>query len=66
MRLPAGPKRLYIDRKRCEIVVEILATGERFYAPLCAAWGNDRLVRHPDFPAAPAFYVETSLPVTLT
>lgn len=71
MRLPAGPKRLYIDRPAAAcgqpaIVVELVETGERFHASERADWGSDSLRRNPEFPAAPAFYVETNEPVTLT
>lgn len=71
MRLPAGPKRLYIDRPAAArgkpaIVVEMVETGERFYAADRAECGDTSLVRNPELDTAPAFYLETDADVTLT
>ena len=71
LRLPPGPKRMAIHRKRAArgepaIEVEMIETGERFYALDRVEWGGGSLRRNPDPNAKPAFFLELDAEVTLT
>ena len=71
MRLPAGPKRMAIHRKRAArgepaIEVEMVETGECFYALDCVEWSGNSLRRNPDPNAKPAFFLQLDDAVELT
>lgn len=66
--LPAGPKRMYIDKKahlRGEPAVVVELDGVRHHCN-AAEWPDNRFGPNPEPDEKPAYYVETNVEVTLT